>query len=79
MIEYIFAIIILICAIPAGYFLKYFTKEEIKSGKRYFKIIWVSALILAAIAIFFNVSAELKKTIIFSLLFIAIVAFINWK
>ena len=79
MIEYIFAIIALISAVPFGHVLKKASKEELKSGREYFYIIWVASLVLAGISLFADFSKELKSTIIFSLLFVAIVAFISWK
>jgi len=82
-LKYLLLIVVLLCAIPLGYLLKNITKEELKSGKKYFKLIWTSSLILTVvlfvISLFININAQLKNTAIFSLIFIAIVSFISWK
>lgn len=74
------AFVILLASIPIGYLLKYLTKDEIKAGKHYFNILWAASLALAILFLFIDVNNEVyKKSIIFSLLFIANVAFISWK
>ncbi|MFA5993073.1 MAG: hypothetical protein WC796_05190 [Candidatus Pacearchaeota archaeon] len=78
-LTYLIGVIVLVCGIPIGLMLKKATKEELKSGKKYFKIIWIGCLILAVIAAFVPIAVVLKRTVIFSLLFIAIVSFISWK
>jgi len=75
----LFAILILLSAIPIGYILNYFTKEELKQGKKYFKILSITTPTLAIITLFINLNTEYKKTIIFSLLFISVVSFISWR
>ena len=76
---YLIAVIVLTCGIPIGLMLKKSTKEELKSGKKYFKILWIGCLILAIVAYFIPVNYSLKMTVIFSLLFVAIVSFMSWK
>ncbi|MEM3074704.1 MAG: hypothetical protein QW727_02060 [Candidatus Pacearchaeota archaeon] len=74
------AFLILLASIPIGYILKYITKEEIESGRKYFKIIWITSLVLAFILLFIPInSSKYKQVIIFTLLFIANVVFISWK
>jgi uncharacterized membrane protein len=77
--EIFISIIILLCAIPAGYLLKNLTKEELKPGKKYFKIIWVVSLTFAVISFILPINLIMKQTLIFSLSFISIVSFISWK
>jgi len=67
-IQLVFGILILILGIPIGNFLAKQTKEELKSGQKWFKIIIILSA-LGAIA-----SAILQNDfLLFSLLFIAIV------
>lgn len=61
-------IIILLCGIPIGRFLAKITKEELKQGQRYFKIIILISLIGGFIGLFM-----LNDFIMFSMFFIAIV------
>ena len=78
--EIIYAFLLLLSSIPVGYILKKLTKEEIKSGKIYFHKLWISCLILSFALLFVPFNNEIIKiTSIFTLLFIANVAFINWK
>jgi len=78
--EYIIAIIILLLAIPLGYLLKYYTKDEMKQGKKYFKILGILSLVLGIIMISISFpDPNLNKTAVFSLFFIAIVSFISWR
>jgi uncharacterized membrane protein len=77
--EYLIAIIVLLCAIPVGYLLKYETKEELKSGKKYFRILCISSAILALLSLIIKISQTTKKTLVFSFIFISIISFISWK
>jgi len=77
--EYILAIVVLLCAIPLGYLLKYETKEEINAGRGYFKILWAGSLALAIFSLFLPINLIIKQTLIFSLIFMAIVSFVSWK
>lgn len=77
--EYLIVLFILGLAVPIGYTIRHFTKDELKQGKKYFKIIWISGIILSLIALTLNFNIIIKKTAIFSLIFISIVSFISWK
>ena len=65
-------IIILLLAIPIGYLIAYLTKEELKQGKKYFKIIIALAFISG---IYFYI-VEIPYAVSTSA-FIAIVTFIS--
>ena len=74
------AFLILIASFPTGYILRYLTKEELKAGKKYFKSVCTISLVLAIGFLFLPLNNLVyKQTIIFSLLFMANVAFISWK
>ncbi|HRZ85546.1 MAG TPA: hypothetical protein P5277_02085 [Candidatus Paceibacterota bacterium] len=73
------SVIILLLAIPIGYILKHYTKEEIKSGRKYFFYLFITSIVISSIFLFIPINFVLKSTIIFGLLFIAIVSFISWK
>ena len=78
--SYLIAVAILILSVPIGYLLKLSTKEEMKSGKKYFKILFIVSWILAFVFLLIPIGdAVFKNTVIFSLLFIGNVAFISWK
>ena len=62
------AIIILVLGIPLGNLLAKITKEELKSGKKWFKLFMIICLICAVIFLFFR-----NYVIFFGLLFMAIV------
>lgn len=66
--KYFLAIIMLISAIPIGNFLSKITKEELKSGNKWFKILIISALILSVLFLF-----KREDDLFFCMLFIAIV------
>lgn len=66
--SYSLAIIFLILGIPIGNFLAKITKEELKSGKKWFKPLIFISLIGAFISFFAG-----NDPLFFSLLFIAIV------
>ena len=74
------AFIVLLASFPAGYILKSLTKEEMAQGNKYFRYTWIASLIIAVFFLFSSISdPNYKQAIIFSLLFIANVAFISWK
>ena len=76
----LYAFILLLASIPAGYVLKSITKEELKPGKKYFRVIWIISIGLAVVFFMLSINDyNLKLSIIFTLLFIANVAFISWK
>ncbi|PIN95241.1 hypothetical protein COU53_00375 [Candidatus Pacearchaeota archaeon CG10_big_fil_rev_8_21_14_0_10_30_48] len=72
--------LILACSFPIGYLLKYLTKEELKSGRKYFQMVWFVSLIIAIGMLFYPTEDLIyKQAVIFTLLFIANIAFISWK
>ena len=77
--SYLLASIILLLAVPFGYLIRYFTKDELKIGKLYFKVLVIISLIISVAILIAPIGAINKKTIISSMLFIAIVSFISWK
>jgi len=77
--EYLIAVLVLVLAVPCGYLLRHFTKEEIKPGKKYFKVIWIGSLLLAVVAFLINLELAAKNTLVFGLLFISIVSYISWR
>lgn len=66
-------------ALPAGFILKHFTKEELKQGKPYFRILWISSIIAGILIFFLNIDETIKFSAGFSLIFISIISFISWK
>lgn len=67
-LKIIIGIIVLVLGIPIGHYLAKITKDELKSGQRWFKVIIVVGLISAVI------SAVLQNDVLFfGFLFIAIV------
>jgi lysylphosphatidylglycerol synthetase-like protein (DUF2156 family) len=78
-LQIILAIATLAAAIPAGIILRNYTKEEMKEGKQYFKVLWIASLIAALGFVFAPIGEVLKMTAMFGLVFIAIVSFISWK
>ncbi|MAG07459.1 hypothetical protein CMI46_01435 [Candidatus Pacearchaeota archaeon] len=74
------AFVILLASFPVGYVLKYFTKDEMKVGRRYFRVVWILCLCLAIGFLFFPFNDFVyRQSVVFSLLFMANVAFISWK
>jgi ABC-type antimicrobial peptide transport system permease subunit len=74
MLKILLTLMTLILAIPAGYLLAYLTKDELKQGRKWFKLLAILSLILGIIFSFFNLTISL------SLAFIFIVSFISyWK
>jgi hypothetical protein len=66
--QLLIGIILLALGIPVGNLLAKITKEELKSGENWFKIIIALSLIGAVISLIIN-----NDTMLFTLLFIAIV------
>ena len=78
--QLILAFLLLVLSIPFGYLLRSITKDEIKSGRKYFKLIWLISLAIAIGMLFLKFNdSNLKLAIIFTLLFISNVSFICWK
>lgn len=64
----IFGMFVVAAGVPIGDFLYRKTKEEMKSGQKWFKIIVIIGLVCAIVAIFLN-----NDFLFFSFLFISIV------
>ena len=78
--DILIAFIVLIASWPAGYMLKSLTEEELKPGKKYFQLLWITSFALAIIFLILPLNdLNVKKAVIFTLLFMANVAFISWK
>ena len=67
-VKLIIGIFVLILGIPIGSYLAKLTKEELKSGQIWFRLIIISSLIGAIVSVFLN-----NDVFLFSFLFIAIV------
>ena len=63
----ILEILVLILAFPVGIALTHFTKEELKDGKKYFKVIIFVSLI-SSIFFYFNNKIHLTLTSLFILI-----------
>ena len=71
MIKIILIPVILILGVPIGYLLAYLCRDELKEGKKYFKLIVLISSVLAVVFLFFNLVTAI------SLVFIAIVTGIS--
>ena len=70
----IFIVLILLTAIPAGFLLAWLTKEELKDGKKWFKLI-IAVSLAGSIAFLF-----LKNEIVtLTLVYMAIVSYISMR
>ena len=67
-IKFLIAILVLILGIPIGNFLAKKTKEELKSGQVWFKLIIIVGLIGAILSLIFS-----ADVLLFSFLFIIVV------
>ena len=67
-IKLLFGILVLILGIPIGNFLARVTKDELKQGKKWFKLIVVLSLILGLIGLIIS-----NDILMFTFFFIAIV------
>ena len=73
-IQFFIGILFLILAIPFGLFLAYFTKEELKSGKKYFLVICSVSAFGAIVSLIL-----MKDIFLFTFLFIGTVAAMSLK
>ena len=64
----IIGIVVLALGIPVGHYLAKFTKEELKNGQKWFKLIIIFSLIFGVIGLIFS-----KDVLMFGSFFIAIV------
>ena len=67
-------IITLLLAIPVGYLISWFARDELLTGRGWFFILAITSFILAAFFLFIKNSA-----IAFALFFLTIIAFISYK
>jgi NhaP-type Na+/H+ or K+/H+ antiporter len=65
-------IIILILGFPIGYLLARLCRDELKEGRRYFRVLTIISSILGIIFLFLNLEIG------FSLVFISIVAYVSY-
>lgn len=65
-------IIILALAVPAGYLIAWMARDELVSGKEWFRLLVIASIALAALFWFFGISY-----ISLTLVFIAIASFIS--
>lgn len=71
MLKTIAYLAILLLALPSGYLLSRLCDDELREGRKWFKIITIISLVLGGILIFFNIVVS------FSLLFLAIVSIVS--
>ena len=77
---FVYGFLLLLSSIPAGHILRHLTKEELKQGKKYFLIVWILSIV-GALVLLANpmINNNFRLSMIFTMLFIANVAYINWK
>jgi MFS family permease len=63
--------LVIVLALPFGYLLARFTREELKEGRKAFLAIIVISLIISAVTLFLPLADETKTFLIFSAVFIA--------
>ncbi len=66
--QYVLAIVMLVLAVPIGNVLAKLTKEELRLGNKWFKILIISTLILALLSLVIG-----KNDLFFTFLFVAVV------
>ncbi|MEK6891013.1 MAG: hypothetical protein AABX03_02650 [Nanoarchaeota archaeon] len=74
----VLGVIVLIWAVPLGLILRAATEEELKSGSKYFQILWSLSIISIIAFIFFIKDEILLYSLVFISVFIGIVSFISW-
>ena len=67
-INILIGILVLVLGIPLGNYLAKFTKEELKSGQKWFKLLTIITLIIGAIGLIIG-----DDVLMFTMFFIAIV------
>lgn len=75
--QYILLALILIAAFPLGFLLAKMTKEELKSGRIWFKLVIALAIIISIVSIFFRLYFDEIVITVTSMLFIIIIAAIS--
>ena len=66
MIKIILIPVILILGVPIGYLLAYLCRDELKEGKKYFKLIVLISSVLAVVFLFFNLVTAISLVFIAS-------------
>lgn len=66
-------IILLLSAVPMGLLLARLTREELKDGRKYFKVVFYVSFIIGMMLMFYNLKIES-----FSLIYLGIIAFISY-
>lgn len=74
MLKEILAVLVLLSSIPAGFILAWLTQDELKQGKKYFRLIIIVSLILGLI--FFGLKVYSHAL---TFLYMLIVTGICWK
>ncbi len=76
---YIISLIIVLMAVPVGYFLAQITKEELKDGRTWFKYLILFAFFIIVMATIWNIPVEVKLAIILTAVAIIIITYISFK
>jgi len=74
LIRIFIGIVILLVAFPLGNWLAKLTKEELKAGKKWFKLLIIIALIGSVVSLIMK-----NDVYLFTFLFIVIIALQSWK
>jgi hypothetical protein len=71
----------MLSAFPVGFFLAYLTKDELKSGKKWFKLFSIVSLVISIILIPIYLIFKLKTSIpiMLALLYFTIVSLISYQ
>lgn len=77
LLQIFIGVILLIISIPAGLLLAHFTQDELKQGRKWFKLIMLTSIIFGIILLLANISTEYKLASTFTIAFIFVVAFIS--
>jgi uncharacterized membrane protein YoaK (UPF0700 family) len=72
MLKILLTSLILILAFPVGYLLAWLCRDELVSGRRWFKLLAFLSLIFAAIFLFFNLTISLSLFFIFIVILISL-------
>ena len=72
-------ILVLITALISGLYLRNSTKEELKAGRKWFKLLMGVSLAIAVIIVFVPIENKLKISYAITLIIIAVISYISWK
>jgi len=70
--EVLISILLLLLAVPVGFLISYMAKDELRSGKKYIRILFIFSIIAS---IWFFLTRDFKFA--FSFLFLAIISVIS--